>query len=57
VDGTQYIAVQAGWGVDAERMSNGLNGMIPERLASQASAAQDGAVWVFALRDKVKNPS
>ena len=57
MDGTQYIAVQAGWGVDAERMSNGLNGMIPERLASQASAAQDGAVWVFALRDKVKNPS
>jgi alcohol dehydrogenase (cytochrome c) len=50
VDGTQYIAVQAGWGVDAERMLNGLAGLLPERFKSQAP--QGGVVWVFALKDR-----
>ena len=56
VDGAQYIAVQAGWGVDAERQANGLNGMFAERLGNQTAAAQDGAVWVFALRDRLPTP-
>jgi alcohol dehydrogenase (cytochrome c) len=56
VDGTQYIAVQAGWGVDAERQAGGLIGMFEPRLGSQAAAAQDGAVWVFALRDRIPTP-
>jgi alcohol dehydrogenase (cytochrome c) len=53
IDGVQYIAVQSGWGVDAERMSNGLNGVFPDRLAKQVAPAQDGTVWVFALRQRI----
>lgn len=49
VDGVQYIAVQAGWGVDAERMRNSLNALLPR----QRQVPQGGAIWVFALRDKV----
>ena len=30
VDGVQYIAVQAGWGVDAERMIGGIATLLPE---------------------------
>jgi alcohol dehydrogenase (cytochrome c) len=55
IDGTQYIAVTSGWGVDAERQAGGLIGMFESRLGTQAAAAQDGTVWVFALRDKI-NP-
>lgn len=47
VDGVQYVAVQSGWGVDAQRMQS--------RMASQfgwsADVPQGGAVWVFALPD------
>ncbi len=45
VEGKQYVAVQAGWGVDAQReqnlinMSQGTNTYVP----------QGGVVWVFAL--------
>lgn len=53
IDGTQYIAVQAGWGVDAERMSNGLKDVFPDRLGAELAPAQDGTVWVFALRQRV----
>ncbi len=56
IDGTQYVAVMSGWGVDAERQANGLDGMLADRIASQASPAQDGTVWVFALQDKVSQP-
>jgi alcohol dehydrogenase (cytochrome c) len=50
VDGTQYIAVQAGWGVDADRMLNGLNQLLPQ----QRTVPQGGVIWVFALRDQVQ---
>ncbi|MBV8525567.1 MAG: methanol/ethanol family PQQ-dependent dehydrogenase [Acetobacteraceae bacterium] len=48
VDGTQYIAVQSGWGVDAQRIQDsltkaGLKGINPD-------VPQGGVVWVFALR-------
>ena len=56
IDGTQYVAVMTGWGVDAERQANGLDGMLSARIAPQSSPAQDGTVWVFALQDKVKQP-
>lgn len=48
VDGVQYIAVQAGWGVDAERMQGGLNQLLPHKV----NVPQGGSIWVFALRDK-----
>jgi alcohol dehydrogenase (cytochrome c) len=50
VDGVQYVAVQAGWGVDAERMQDGLNQILPR----QRSVPQGGVIWTFALRDKVE---
>lgn len=49
VDGVQYIAVQSGWGVDAERMQGGLNQLLPNKV----NVPQGGSIWVFALRDKV----
>ncbi|MCH8199139.1 MAG: PQQ-binding-like beta-propeller repeat protein [Chloroflexi bacterium] len=48
VDGRQYIAVQAGWGVDAVRMEGSLNaergwdGDVP-------ATPIGGVLWVFAL--------
>ena len=53
IDGVQYIAVMAGWGVDAERQADGLGKMFEARLGKQSPPVQDGEVWVFALKDKV----
>ena len=49
VDGKQYIAVQSGWGVDAERMHGLLKDMLPE--GRTYPVPQGGAIWVFALQD------
>lgn len=50
VDGVQYIAVQSGWGVDAERMRGLLVDMLPEgRIAPMP---QGGSIHVFALRNQ-----
>jgi alcohol dehydrogenase (cytochrome c) len=47
IDGTQYIAVQSGWGIDARAMQARLNrvspGVFPE-------VPEGGAVWVFAVK-------
>ncbi len=51
VDGVQYIAVQSGWGVDAERMQGLLKGMLP--AGRVANVPQGGVIWVFALKDKM----
>ena len=48
VDGVQYIAVQAGWGVDAERMMGGIDGLLPEDRRPP-KMTQGGVIWVFAL--------
>ena len=53
VDGVQYIAVQSGWGVDAERMQGLLKDMLPKGRVPKVP--QGGVIWVFALKDKVKN--
>ena len=50
VDGVQYVAVQSGWGVDAERMQGLLKGMLPEGRVP--NVPQGGVVWVFALKDR-----
>ncbi len=49
VDGKQYIAVQSGWGVDAERMHGLLKDMLPE--GRTYPVPQGGAIWVFALKE------
>jgi alcohol dehydrogenase (cytochrome c) len=46
-DGTQYIAVQSGWGVDAARMQRGLNLLFPGKYPE---VPQGGAVYVFAVK-------
>jgi alcohol dehydrogenase (cytochrome c) len=45
VDGVQYIAVQAGWGVDAQ----GMLGRIDRYRGTETIVPQGGVVWVFAL--------
>ncbi len=51
VDGVQYVAVQSGWGVDAERMQGLLKDMLP--AGRVPSVPQGGVIWVFALKDKM----
>jgi alcohol dehydrogenase (cytochrome c) len=46
VDGVQYIAVQSGWGVDAQ----GMTGRIDRARGTETLVPQGGVVWVFALR-------
>ncbi len=49
VDGTQYVAVQSGWGVDAERMQGLLQQILPEDR-KMPDVPQGGVIWVFALK-------
>jgi alcohol dehydrogenase (cytochrome c) len=51
VDGTEYIAVQAGWGVDAQRIQDALS---KDNVGVQDNVPQGGTVWVFALKDRVQ---
>ncbi len=51
VGGTQYISVQSGWGVDAERMQGLLKDMLPEGRVPDVP--QGGVIWVFALKDRM----
>jgi alcohol dehydrogenase (cytochrome c) len=46
VDGVQYIAVQSGWGVDAQ----GMTGRIDRARGTETIVPQGGVIWVFALR-------
>ncbi len=46
VDGVQYIAVQSGWGVDAQKMTARLN----SSMNRQITVPQGGVVWVFAVK-------
>jgi alcohol dehydrogenase (cytochrome c) len=46
VDDVQYIAVQSGWGVDAQKMIGRLN----TSMGTNISVPQGGVIWVFALR-------
>ena len=47
IDGVQYIAVQSGWGVDAQRMQ----GRLDTFRGTKTDVPQGGVLWVFALRD------
>jgi alcohol dehydrogenase (cytochrome c) len=44
VDGTQYVAVQAGWGVDAQRIQDALAKL---NIGYDRDVPQGGMVWVF----------
>ena len=46
VDGVQYIAVQSGWGVDAQKMLNSID----RDQGTTTVVPQGGVLWVFALR-------
>jgi alcohol dehydrogenase (cytochrome c) len=48
VDGKEYIAVQAGWGVDAQRIQDALS---KDNVGVQDNVPQGGAVWVFAVKE------
>jgi alcohol dehydrogenase (cytochrome c) len=45
VDGVQYVAVQSGYGVDAQ----GMQGRIDRARGTETIVPQGGVVWVFAL--------
>jgi alcohol dehydrogenase (cytochrome c) len=43
--GVQYIAVQSGWGAEAQAMQMQLDAV----LGTKTTVPQDGVVWVFGL--------
>ena len=45
VDGEQYVAVQAGWGIDAQRMQSGVDAL----LGNKTNVPQGGVLTVFKL--------
>src|SRR5665213_916300 len=47
VDGTEYIAIQSGWGVDAQRIQDALAG---DHIGIESNVPQGGVVWVFAVK-------
>lgn len=47
VDGTEYIAVQSGWGVDAQRIQDAL---ASKNVGIENNVPQGGVVWVFAVK-------
>ncbi len=46
VDGTQYVAVQSGWGIDAGSMQTRLIRLMP----GLSDVPEGGAIWVFAIK-------
>lgn len=46
IDGVQYVAVQSGYGVDAQSMQ----GVINRSREENTQVPQGGVIWVFALR-------
>src|SRR6266404_3366151 len=47
VDGTQYVAIQSGWGVDAQRIQDAL---ATQNVGVENNVPQGGVVWVFAVK-------
>lgn len=50
VDGVQYIAVQSGWGVDAQRMQGAFDSVMDHKTV----VPQGGVINVFALKKNIK---
>jgi len=47
LDGTQYVAVQSGWGIDSRGMQARLNAAFP---GLYPEVPEGGSVWVFAIK-------
>ena len=47
IDGRQYVAVQAGWGIDARSMQARLNRLLP---GEYPEVPEGGAIWVFGVK-------
>ena len=47
IDGTQYVAVQSGWGIDAKTMQGRLSRIAP---GDYPEVPEGGAIWVFAVK-------
>ena len=47
VDGTQYVAVQSGWGVDSRGVQSQLNTIFP---GEYPEVPEGGSIWVFAVK-------
>ena len=47
VDGTQYVAVQSGFGIDSRAMQARFNGLFP---GEYPPVPEGGAVWLFAVK-------
>jgi alcohol dehydrogenase (cytochrome c) len=47
VDGTQYITIQSGWGVDAQRIQDALS---TQNIGFENNVPQGGVVRVFAVK-------
>ena len=47
VDGTQYIAIMSGWGVDSRSMQARLNTLFPGKYPE---VPEGGVIWVFAVK-------
>jgi alcohol dehydrogenase (cytochrome c) len=45
IDGVQYLAVQSGWGIDAQRKQE----LLDKAFGSQTFVPQGGVLWVFTL--------
>ena len=46
IDGVQYVAVQSGYGVDAQSMQ----GVVNRSRGENVQVPQGGVIWVFALK-------
>jgi hypothetical protein len=46
--GTEYVAIQSGWGVDAQRIQDAL--ATKNNIGVEDNVPQGGVVWVFALK-------
>jgi len=49
----QYIAVQSGWGVDAQRMQDSLD----KFRGTKTDVPQGGVIWVFAVKKQAGTPA
>ncbi|MFD1941556.1 PQQ-dependent dehydrogenase, methanol/ethanol family [Paradevosia shaoguanensis] len=49
--GKQYVAVQAGWGIDAASMQTRLSAAYPDRFKPSATVPTGGVIWVFELAE------
>jgi alcohol dehydrogenase (cytochrome c) len=48
IEGTEYIAVQSGWGVDAQRIQDAL--ATANNIGVENNVPQGGVVWEFAVK-------